>query len=109
MREQPSSAEIRRDPQPSAFSRSIADTSSGSFISSLRRPSVRGSVSVVMSVIQTSLSAHQRGQILMSPEGQFVVSPDTISRLHLSSTNLRSGNCRSDGGGYLREFQPPMV
>ena len=58
-REQPSSAAIRRDPQPSAFSRSIAETSSGSFISSLRGPSVHESVSVVMSIIQISLLAHR--------------------------------------------------
>ena len=77
VREQPSSAAIRRVPQPSALSRSIADTSSGSFISSLRRPSVRRSVSVFDMVIQSLLQRYRGDQILMSPEGQFGVSPDT--------------------------------
>ncbi len=77
----PRAPELRRNPtcpQPSAFSFSMADTSSGSSISSLRRPPVRGSVVVVNMVIQTLLSAHRGGQILMSPEGQFVVSTDTV-------------------------------
>ncbi len=77
VREHPSSAAIRRAPQPSAFSFSIADTSSGSSISSLRRPTVHGSVLVVSSVIQTLLSAHEAGQFLMSPE---FVSPDSPER-----------------------------
>ena len=45
LREQPSSAAIRFDPQPSDFSRIIADTSSGAFIASLRRSFVRGEAS----------------------------------------------------------------
>ena len=44
-REQPSSVTIRFDPHPNAFSRSVADTSSGAFITSPRRSSkARGSV-----------------------------------------------------------------
>jgi hypothetical protein len=48
----------------------------GSFISSHRKPSVCGSVSVVEMVIQTSPSDHERGWFLMSPAGRFVVLPD---------------------------------
>jgi hypothetical protein len=36
LRAHPSSAAIRLEPQPRAFSRNIADTSSGAFITSLR-------------------------------------------------------------------------
>jgi hypothetical protein len=33
-------------------------------------------------VIQTLLSAHRGGQFLVSPEGQFVMSPDTQRHRH---------------------------
>jgi len=42
--EQPSSDAIRFAPQPNAFKRTIADTSSGVFISSLRGNPNRGEI-----------------------------------------------------------------
>ncbi len=99
VREHPSSAAIRRAPQPSAFSLSIADTSSGSFISSLRRPSVRRSLSVTGMVIQALPSGYRGGQFLMSPPDQFAVTPDSTegSRSRIGSTTGSHTPARGSG------------
>jgi hypothetical protein len=73
---QPSSFAIRLMPHPSAFSRSIAATSSGVCITSLRGNSPRHRGCTDSSIIRPS-SISERVQFLLSPGVQFYPSPDT--------------------------------
>jgi len=55
-------------PHSGDFRSSRVEKSSGSHVSLLRKSSVRGSVSAVETVIQTSLSHHEVGRFAVSPD-----------------------------------------
>src|ERR1700722_14514350 len=78
----PSVRAMRRVPKPSSFNRSRADTAPGSSIASLRSPSnCEGDDLSRSSPIKNPRGKlPTAGQFLLSPGGQFFMSPDTRNR-----------------------------
>jgi hypothetical protein len=106
---QPNSPAIRRTPHPSAFSRSIAITSSGVCITSLRGNSPRGTACTDSSIPQTLLVS-DGVHLSMSPTVQFHLSPD--SSLADYAAYMQPGSSIDDvlqGPGYPAPITPASL
>src|SRR5436190_963200 len=78
---------MRRVPKPSSFNRGRADTAPGSSIASLRSPSncEGGDLSRSSPIKIPRGKLPTAGQFLLSPGGQFFMSPDTGWDIRLGS------------------------